>query len=54
MAIKRERPIKRLNREKLGQDVLFAFDETKRALAVCASKKVPRRLLQSPDSIYSF
>lgn len=40
--IERMRPIKRLNLEKLGQDVLFAFDETKRALAVCASKKVPR------------
>ena len=40
--IGRMRPIKRLNLEKLGQDVLFAFDETKRALAVCASKKVPR------------
>jgi hypothetical protein len=41
-AIQRDLPIKRLNREKLGQDVLFAFDETKRALVVCASKKVPR------------
>lgn len=41
-AIERMQPIKRLNFEKLGQDVLFAFDETKRALAVCASKKVPR------------
>lgn len=43
-AIQRGQPIKRLNRERVGQDVLFAFDETKRALAVCASKKVPRCL----------
>ena len=43
--IQSRRPIKHLNREKLGQDILFAFDETKRALAVCASKKVPRYLL---------
>ncbi|KAI0250860.1 hypothetical protein BJV78DRAFT_1282923 [Lactifluus subvellereus] len=40
MAIQRDRPIKSLNREKLGQDVLFAFDETKRALAVCAPIKL--------------
>ncbi|KAI0246219.1 hypothetical protein BJV78DRAFT_1286673 [Lactifluus subvellereus] len=40
MAIQRDRPIKSLNRERLGQDVLFAFDETKRALAVCASIKL--------------
>jgi hypothetical protein len=40
MAIRRDRPIKSLNREKLGEDVLFAFDETKRSLAVCASTKV--------------
>jgi hypothetical protein len=44
VAIQRDRPIKRLNRERLGHDVLFAFDETKRALAACASKKVPRCL----------
>ena len=43
-AIERDQPIKRLNRERLGHDVLFAFDETKRALAVCASKKVPQCL----------
>jgi hypothetical protein len=36
-AIQRESPIKNLNREKLGDDVLFAFDETKRSLAVCAA-----------------
>ena len=45
--IRRRQPIKRLNLEKLGQDVLFAFDETKRALAVCASKKVPRCLFHT-------
>jgi hypothetical protein len=42
MAIQ-DKPIKILKREKLGQDVLFAFDETKRALAVCASIKVLQR-----------
>lgn len=42
MTIRRRQAIKRLDRGKLGQDVMFAFDETKRALAVCASKKVPR------------
>ena len=36
----RGKPIKHLNREKLGEDVLFAFDETKRVLVVCASVKV--------------
>lgn len=41
MAIRRNRPIKAFNREKLGQDVLFAFDESKRVLAVCSSTKVP-------------
>lgn len=40
LAIRRERPIKNLNSEKLGDDILFAFDETKRSLAVCASTKV--------------
>ena len=39
-AIQRCRPAKVLNREKLGQDALFAFDETTRALAVCAPTKV--------------
>ena len=36
----RGRPIKLLNHEKLGEDVLFAFDESKRVLVVCASVKV--------------
>ncbi|KAI0302897.1 hypothetical protein B0F90DRAFT_1935607 [Multifurca ochricompacta] len=40
MAIQRDKPIKSLNREKLGEDVLFAFDEAKRALAVCAPMKL--------------
>ncbi|KAH9059728.1 hypothetical protein EDB87DRAFT_1831890 [Lactarius vividus] len=40
MAIQRGRPIKSLNRDKLGRGVLFAFDETKRTLAVCASTKL--------------
>ena len=40
VAIARRRPVKVLNREKLEQDVLFAFDETTRALAVCAPTKV--------------
>ena len=40
MAIQRRRPVKVLNREKLEQHVLFAFDETTRMLAVCAPTKV--------------
>ena len=40
VAIRRDRHIKSLSREKLGEDVLFAFDEAKRSLAVCASSKV--------------
>lgn len=40
MAIQRHRPVKVLNREKLGEDILFAFDETTRALAVCAPTKL--------------
>jgi hypothetical protein len=41
-AIRRTEPVKRFNRGKLGQDVLFAYDETKRTLAVCASNRVRR------------
>ncbi|KAH9976971.1 hypothetical protein BJV77DRAFT_566984 [Russula vinacea] len=37
-AIRRSQPIKTFNRERLSQDVLFAYDEIKRTLAVCASK----------------
>ena len=40
LAIKRRRVVKSLKRERLGERVLFAFDERKRALAVCASAKV--------------
>jgi hypothetical protein len=39
----RERPNKCLNREKLGEGALFAFDETRRALVVCAPTKVSPR-----------
>ncbi|KAI9452888.1 hypothetical protein BJY52DRAFT_1124024 [Lactarius psammicola] len=39
MAIQRDKPIKSLDRDKLGRGVLFAFDETKRTLAVCATTK---------------
>ena len=38
--IRRDRSIKSLNREKLGEEALFAFDEAKRSLVVCASSKV--------------
>ena len=40
MAIQRGKFIKSLNRDKLGQGVLFSFDEAKRVLAVCSSTKV--------------
>ena len=46
-AIRGSRPIKSLNREKLGQDFLFAYDEIKRTLAVCASKRVRRCTIYS-------
>ncbi len=36
-AIRRNKFIKYLNRDRLGHSVLFSFDETKRILAVCAS-----------------
>ena len=39
-AIQRAGAIKTLNRDKMGEDVLFAYDEAKRTLAVCASAKV--------------
>jgi hypothetical protein len=41
-AIRESRPIKTLNREKLGQNVLFAYDETKRTLVLCESKRARR------------
>ncbi|KAF8260139.1 hypothetical protein EI94DRAFT_1897819 [Lactarius quietus] len=40
MAIQRGKWIKSLNRDRLGQNVMFAFDEEKRVLAVCASTKL--------------
>ncbi|KAI9443812.1 hypothetical protein H4582DRAFT_1039790 [Lactarius indigo] len=40
MAIQPGKSIKSLNRDKLGQKVLFSFDEAKRVLAVCASTKL--------------
>ena len=39
-AIQRGKAIKNLNRDRVGDDVLFAYDEAKRMLAVCASSKV--------------
>jgi len=39
-AIWRDRPTKSLNREKLGEEALFAFDEANRSLAVCSSSKL--------------
>lgn len=53
MAIQRHRPVKVLNREKLEKDILFAFDETKRSLAVCAPTKVRFASLIS-ESPFSF
>lgn len=53
MAIQRHRPVKVLNREKLEKDILFAFDETKRSLAVCAPTKVLFLSLISESSFSS-
>lgn len=39
-AIKSRKHRKLLHRDKIGQEFLLAFDEVKRMLAVCASKKV--------------
>lgn len=50
VAIARRRPVKVLNREKLEQDILFAYDETKRTLAVCAPNKVFLASLTSESS----
>ncbi|KAI9443823.1 hypothetical protein H4582DRAFT_1807697 [Lactarius indigo] len=44
MAIRRGKPIKSLNRDKLGQNVLFSFDEAMRLLAICASTKLQLHL----------
>ena len=47
IAIQRRRPVKVLSRERLEHDVLFAFDERTRVLAVCAPTKVHYVLLTS-------
>jgi hypothetical protein len=39
-AIQRGKPVKALNRDEVGEEVLFAYDETKRILTVCTSTKV--------------
>lgn len=39
-AIQRGKSIKILNRDKVGDDVLFTYDEAKRMLTVCASAKM--------------
>ncbi|KAH9026661.1 hypothetical protein EDB84DRAFT_1589144 [Lactarius hengduanensis] len=44
-AIRLNKCIKSLNRKKLGQSVLFSFDETKRILVVCASTKLQLHIL---------
>ena len=45
MAIQRGKPIKSLDRDKLGHGALFSFNEAKRTLAVCSSTKVLHRLV---------
>ncbi|KAH9166548.1 hypothetical protein EDB89DRAFT_2232826 [Lactarius sanguifluus] len=40
VAIQRGKSIKSLNRDRLGQNILFSFDEAKRVLAVCASTRL--------------
>lgn len=42
-AIQRGKPIKSLDRDEVGEDVLFAYDETQRLLSVCTSTKVSFR-----------
>jgi hypothetical protein len=44
-SIQRAKAIKNLNRRRIGEDVLFAYDEAKRTLAVCASANVSRMSL---------
>ena len=39
-AIQRGKVIKPLNHDKVGEDVLFAYDEVTRMLTVCSSAKV--------------
>jgi hypothetical protein len=45
-AIQRGKAIKTLNRGKVGEGVLFTYDEVKRMLAMCVSAKV------SPTSLF--
>jgi hypothetical protein len=40
LAIQQGKAIKTFHCDKVGEDVLFAYDETKRMLTVCASAKV--------------
>jgi hypothetical protein len=48
IVVQRERPNKCLNRERLGEGALFAFDETKRTLVACAPTKVSPRQCSRP------
>jgi hypothetical protein len=50
-AIQRGKAIKTLNRDKVGEDVLFAYDEAKRVLTVCASARVSSILLVKAVSL---
>jgi hypothetical protein len=43
-AIKRAKAIKTLNRDRMGEDVLFAYNEADRTLVVYASAKVSQML----------
>jgi hypothetical protein len=50
-AIQRGKAIKALRRARVGEDVLFAYDEAKRMLTVCASAKVSSILLVKVGSL---
>lgn len=39
-AISRQKPIKVLHRDKIGQEFILAYEESKRMLVLCASTKV--------------
>lgn len=43
-AVERDSPKKILHHDKIGNNFLLAYDETKRMLVVCAAEKVSRRL----------
>ena len=49
MDVQRAKAIKTLYRDRIGEDVLFAYDEAKRTLAVCASANVSRMSLVGSD-----